>query len=76
MAQENPSPLAEWFEALRQQIPVIRRHFDEWMSAVREEPALIWQTRTVRYAVYGLGACMILWSAGAMAAPTAIRVTA
>jgi hypothetical protein len=63
MAQENPNRLAEWLLLLRRQWPVARRRFMDWQEAAREEPALIWATPAVRYAVYGLAGLLLTWSA-------------
>jgi len=60
MAQEGPNRLAEWLLLARRQWPVVRKHFDQWLAAVREEPALIWQTVAIRYAVYGLSATVVV----------------
>ncbi len=61
MAYEGPNRLAEWYQALREQLPVVRKAFTDWRDQVREEPELIWQTPAVRYVVYGLGAMMTVW---------------
>lgn len=61
MAQEGPNRLAELLLMLREQVPVVRRRFDEWLAAVREEPALIWETLAVRYAVYAAGGLVLAW---------------
>lgn len=66
MAQEERSRLAEWYEAGRSQLPVIRRHVDEWFAAVREDPNLIWETPAVRYTTYGLGGVILMWLASAV----------
>ncbi len=34
--------------------------FREWLAAVREEPALIWETLTIRYTVYAVAAIMLI----------------
>lgn len=61
MAYEGPNRLGEWYEALREQVPVVRKGFSDWREQVREEPSLIWQTPAVRYVVYGVGAAITLW---------------
>lgn len=61
MAQEGPNRLAEWLLLLRAQLPVVRQHFEEWLAAVREEPALIWETLAVRYAAYAAGGLVLVW---------------
>ena len=76
MAQEEPNRFVEWFHLLRGQVPVVRQRLKDWVEAVREEPALIWQTTTVRYAVYGLGAVVLLWGASQVAGTIAPPATA
>ncbi len=61
MAQEDPSRLVEWLLLVRKQLPVARRHLQDWLAAVRQEPVLIWETVAVRYAVYGLAGVVLLW---------------
>ncbi len=61
MAQEKPNRLAEWVVLFRAQMPVVRRHFEAWLEACREEPRLIWETTVVRYTVYGLGGLIGVW---------------
>ncbi|MGB2984289.1 MAG: hypothetical protein WBE26_00260 [Phycisphaerae bacterium] len=63
MAQERPNRLTEWLLLTRKQVPVVRQHFENWLAAVREEPALVWQTPAVRYATYGAGGLMLVWIA-------------
>ncbi|MHC4696437.1 MAG: hypothetical protein ACYTFA_06830 [Planctomycetota bacterium] len=63
MAQEDPNRLAEWLLLFRKQAPIVRRHFDDWVEEVREEPRLIWETPAVRYAIYGLVAVALAWGA-------------
>ena len=60
MAQEKPNPLSEWLQVLRTQVPLARRHAAQWIRAVRDEPALIWQTPAVRYLAYGLGSVAVV----------------
>ncbi len=67
MAQENPNRLVEWLQLLRGHVPVIRQRFEGWVSAIREEPMLIWQTAVVRYTVYGLGVVVLLWGVSTIA---------
>lgn len=76
MAQEHPKRLVEWFHLLRGQVPVVRQRYGDWLAAVREEPALIWQTTAVRYAAYGLGAAVLLWGATRVAGTLAPPATA
>ncbi len=61
MAYEGPNRLAEWYTALREQVPVVRKGFADWLEQVREEPWLIWETPAVRYLVYGFGAFITVW---------------
>ncbi len=61
MAQEKPNRLAEWLLMIREQTPVLRRRFEDWADAVRERPALIWETAAVRYGVYATGGLMLVW---------------
>ncbi len=73
MAQENRNRLVEWFEALRVQIPTWRDQAALWLDAVREQPALIWQTPVVRYIAYTAGVVFMFWAVsgvGEMIAPT------
>lgn len=53
MAQESPNHLQEWWQAACSQGRDLRQRFVDWLDVVRAEPALIWQTPTVRYVVYG-----------------------
>jgi len=62
MAQERPNRLAEWLILFRKQMPVMREHFAGWLTAVREEPRLLWETLAIRCAVYGLSGLMLIWS--------------
>jgi len=62
MPQEDRKRLVEWYELVRGQVPVLRRRFEDWLAAVRKEPALIWETGAVRYTVYGVGLIVLLWS--------------
>jgi hypothetical protein len=59
MAQERPNRLVEWLLLLREQWPVARRKFEEWLAQVREEPVLFWETTAVRYVIYGLAAIVL-----------------
>jgi len=61
MAQENPNRLVEWYLVLRRQGPALRQHLEDWVAAVKEEPRLIWETATVRYAAYGVGGLLSVW---------------
>jgi hypothetical protein len=67
MAQERPSRLAEWMEIARTQAPLLRDRFDSWVAAVREDPALLWQTVAVRYATYVIGALVLVWAVTGLA---------
>jgi len=73
MAQEDPNRLTEWVGLVRAQVPVVRQRFEEWLTAVREEPALIWETAAVRYTAYSLGAVLLVlaasWTARGLAPP-------
>lgn len=60
MAQEDPSRLGELWALARAQFLVARQHLEDWLSAVREEPVLLWQTPAVRYSVYGLAAIVLM----------------
>jgi len=64
MAQENPNRLSEWLEVAKAQAPVLRRNLAEFAGAVRENPGLLWGSRTVRYSTYGLGGLMLVWIVG------------
>ncbi len=61
MAQEEPNRFVEWYLLIRRQGPVVRRHLNAWLDAVREEPTLIWQTPAVRYTVYGTAAVVLMY---------------
>lgn len=63
MAQEDPNRFAEWILLIRKNWPVVREHFDDWLEAVRAEPILLWETSTIRYTVYGVGAIIVVWVA-------------
>ncbi len=63
MAQEPPNRLMEWWQLARAQAPIVRRRFEDWLAAVREEPVLAWETPGVRYSVYGFGGLIIVWAA-------------
>jgi hypothetical protein len=60
MAQEDPNRLSEWFELGRKQVPVVRQSVEDWLQEVRREPRMIWETRAVRYATYGLVGLVLL----------------
>jgi hypothetical protein len=62
MAQEGRNRLAEWLLLIREQVPVVRQRFEDWLSAVREEPVLLWETIAVRYAFYGVGGLLLVWA--------------
>ncbi len=61
MAQERPNRLTEWAHLLRDQLPVAREQVRKWLTAVRQEPGLVWNTAATRYAILGFGAVVILW---------------
>lgn len=61
MAQEKPSKLSEWGDAIRAHAPEVRRAAGVWVERVREEPLLLWEPPAVRYAVYVLGAIVAIW---------------
>lgn len=63
MAQEDPNRFTEWLWLIRKNWPVAREHFDEWVDAVREEPILLWETKAIRYSVYGMGFIFVIWLA-------------
>ncbi len=68
MPVEKDSKIAKWIAAIREGLPALRAHFDEWKDAVREEPTLIWATPAIRYTAYGLVGLIVVgvlvWSAG------------
>lgn len=59
------SRFSEYLAAVKAWGATARAHAVNWKEAVREEPALIWQTPAIRYSVYGVGAflglCTLLW---------------
>lgn len=61
MAQEGPNKLVEWWLAVREYGPTLRRGLADWWQAVRAEPVLLWETPGLRYALYGLGGLLVLW---------------
>lgn len=61
MAQESPNRLAEWLLVIREQVPVIRQRFEDWLAAVREEPVLIWETTAVRCSAYAAAGLLLVW---------------
>ena len=73
MAQEKPNRLVEWYLLLRRNFPVLRQHATDWTEAVKEEPALIWQTPAIRYAVYLVCGLILVstvsWVTGALTPP-------
>jgi len=79
MAQESPNRLVEWYLALREWAPTVPRRLREWRDAVRAEPALIWETLTVRYSVYGLAGLTLIMIASSLSgwiappAPAGVR---
>jgi len=62
MAYERPNKFVEWYEAVREHAPAMRRAVKDWWGQVREEPWLIWETPAIRYATYGIGGLLIVWS--------------
>ena len=61
MAQEDPNRLVEWLLAIRAHAPTVRQGLTHWWEAVREEPALLWETPAVRYGAYALGGAVAIW---------------
>lgn len=61
MAQEKPNPLSEWLSVARTNAPAAREHFHDWLTAVREEPRLLWETPVIRFTTYGIGGLLIAW---------------
>lgn len=66
MAQEDPNRLREWFEVARTQAPVLRRHLADFAAEARENPALLWKNRAVRYSAYGTGGLILIWVVGSV----------
>jgi len=62
MAQERPNRLVEWVALIRKNAPIFREQARDWMSEVREEPRLLWEASAIRYAIYGVGAILAIWS--------------
>ncbi|MEK6797865.1 MAG: hypothetical protein AABZ12_02750 [Planctomycetota bacterium] len=62
MAQERPKRFVEWLTILRQRWPMVRQQAVEWWSQVREEPRLLGEAPVVRYAAYGLGGLIAVWT--------------
>ena len=56
------SKFAEYRVAFKEWRDTAKTRLGEWKDAVREEPALIWQTTAIRYTVYALGGFMALFS--------------
>jgi len=75
MPVEKESKLTQWIAAIREGWPAVRAGFDEWKSAVREEPVLIWATPAIRYSVYAVGGLIVLslliWALEALQPPNA-----
>ncbi len=61
MAEENPNRLVEWLLIAREQAPVLRRQFLEWVENCKAEPYLIWETAVVRYGTYVFSALIVMW---------------
>jgi hypothetical protein len=61
MAQERPNRILEWYLLAKEHLPELRRGFAEWLSLVREEPRLLWETTAFRYGVYGVSALIAIW---------------
>jgi len=66
VAQEDRKRLVEWYEIIRDHIPIVREQLSDWIGEVREQPSLVWEAAGVRYATYVLGGVMLLWVASAM----------
>ncbi len=67
MAQERRNRLVEWYEVLRKQAPVVREAVTDWITAVREEPRLLWETPAVRITTYVIGGLAFVWIAASLA---------
>ncbi len=61
MAEENPNRLSEWLLIVREQAPVLRRRFLDWVEDCKQQPYLIWETTAVRYSAYGLIVLVVMW---------------
>lgn len=61
MAQEKPNRMAELMTLLFKNAPIAKDHAKKWIAVVREEPQLIWESRVIRYAAYGVGAIVLTW---------------
>lgn len=54
--------LNTWYVLIKEEwLPAQVTRVKAWISAAREEPALVWQTPQVRYAVMGVGALVAVW---------------
>ena len=67
MAQEGRNRLVEWYEVLRKQVPVVRQNVADWITAVREEPRLLWETPAFRITTYVIGGLAVILTAGWLA---------
>ncbi|MFQ5590873.1 MAG: hypothetical protein ACE5HE_06910 [Phycisphaerae bacterium] len=59
MAREERDRIVTLFLFLREQVPVVRARFSEWIEQAREEPQLIWSTPAVRYISYAVAAMIL-----------------
>ncbi len=50
----------EAWEAAKERQAAARDALEQWWQAVKEEPALFWQTSAVRYSAYGLAALVVV----------------
>lgn len=58
VAQENRRSFTEWFVLIRANLPIWKEQAGDWIDAVRREPYLLWETRSVRFLFFGiLGIC-------------------
>ncbi len=61
MPQEKPNPFSEWLLLLREQAPIWRERFENWLDECKEEPRLFWETPAFRYTTYSIGGIGLLW---------------
>ena len=61
MAQERPNRFVEWVLLLRQNAPIAREQFKEWMGEIRAEPYLLWEMPAIRFAAYGVIGLVATW---------------
>ena len=50
----------EFWQAVRERAAAADHGLRQWGAAVREEPALIWQTSAIRYGTYSMGGLFLL----------------